>query len=204
MVLDYHARNKYDYRNGKFVDDTSTQYAYYKELEFCEYVKLVMFVMNNLNSFNLEHELTYDIVSNKFIQLSNKGSCMRVVDMFNWGDSLVQDSKGEIVLNHTTLLRVSDFLCKYVFHLQAIRENVKTMCQKHAMRGTGALLLHVVNDYLMKELPTVRDMMCQDEEDPDAVPHFLWDTDPQFRNYANAKILEYEDDNEYFNIDVHT
>ena len=58
-VIDYHARTKYDYETQEFVNDQSTQYAYYKELEFCEYVKLVMFVMNNLNNFDLD-DLSYD------------------------------------------------------------------------------------------------------------------------------------------------
>jgi hypothetical protein len=49
MVMEYHSKTKYDYAAEMFVDDESTKYAYYKELEFCEYVKLVMFVMNNLN-----------------------------------------------------------------------------------------------------------------------------------------------------------
>ena len=52
-MLDYHSKTRYDYKRQKFVDDPSTQYGYYKELEFCEYVKLVMFVMNNISSFNL-------------------------------------------------------------------------------------------------------------------------------------------------------
>lgn len=29
------------------------------------------------------------------------------------------------------------------------------------MRGTGALLVHIVNDYLIKELPVVRDMAME-------------------------------------------
>ena len=78
-VLDYHARGKYDYRNQRFVDDASTQYAYYKELEFCEYVKMVMFVMNNLNSFSSMTGLAYDTFTNKFIMEYTEGSdCIHV------------------------------------------------------------------------------------------------------------------------------
>ena len=58
-VIAYHAKTRYDYQNHVFVDDPSTQYAYYRELEWCEYIKLVMFVMNNINSFRMEN-LTYD------------------------------------------------------------------------------------------------------------------------------------------------
>lgn len=76
-VLDYHSRTKYDYKNQRFSDDTlhledgtsvqnNTQYAYYKELEFCEYVKMVMFIMNNITSFDM-NVLSYDVSSNKFI-----------------------------------------------------------------------------------------------------------------------------------------
>lgn len=64
--MDYHSKTKYDYERQEFVSDQSTQYAYYKELEFCEYVKMVMFVMNNLDNFDLNN-LSYDPSSNKFI-----------------------------------------------------------------------------------------------------------------------------------------
>lgn len=67
MVIDYHSKTKYDYANQKFVDDPSTKYAYYRELEFCEYVKMVMFITNNMDSFNLDSEPTYDVSSNRFI-----------------------------------------------------------------------------------------------------------------------------------------
>lgn len=67
------------------------------------------------------------------------------------------------------------------------------------MRGTGALLVHIVNDYLMKELPKTRDMMAE-SFDGDA-PRFEWEIEQQFRNHGNVKVLEYMDDNEYFNID---
>ena len=68
------------------------------------------------------------------------------------------------------------------------------------MRGTGALLVHIVNDYLVKELPIIRDMMYYGSDDEKI--RFMWEIDPDnFRNYGNVKPLEYEDDNEYFNID---
>ena len=71
------------------------------------------------------------------------------------------------------------------------------------MRGTHALLVHMVNDYLIKELPQVRDMLIKhdDEEEVANTLQFAWEYDKNFLNYTNAKILEYEDDNEYFNID---
>jgi hypothetical protein len=62
-------------------------------------------------------------------------------------------------LNQELIGKVSKFLTNYAFHIQAIRENIKTIAQKHAMRGSGALLVHIVNDYLIKELPTIRDML---------------------------------------------
>ena len=65
-VIDYHARTKYDYRSQEFVDDQSTQYAYYREMEFCEYVKMVMFIMNNITNFQ-GNNLSYNPYSNKFI-----------------------------------------------------------------------------------------------------------------------------------------
>lgn len=64
-MINYHSKTKYDYSNNVFVDDASTKYAYYREIELCQYLKFVMFVMNNLNSFN--SELTYEVSSNKFL-----------------------------------------------------------------------------------------------------------------------------------------
>ena len=160
MVMEYHSKPKYDYKAEMFVDDESTKYAYYKELEFCEYVKMVMFVMNNINSFN--NELTYDVQSNKFMQTStNSPNCLRVVEIFcQDGKYVVENtSNGDVALDYGVVLKVAKFLAKYVLNIQMIRENMKTIAQKHAMRGTGALLVHTVNDYLLKELPNVRDFL---------------------------------------------
>ena len=106
----------------------------------------------------------------------------------------MENSNGEVALSNEIMMKVSWFLCDYVFLVQDIRENMKTIALKHAMRGSGALLAHVVNDYLIKELPKVRDLVGSDLK-------FGWESDNGFRNYANVKILEYEDDNEYFNIE---
>ena len=115
-----------------FVDDMATQYAYYKELEWCEYVKLVMFIVNNIKSFDMTG-LTYDISSNKFIRTANNSTdCLRVVKIFNNGGSIVQDSENRVAINHETIQMVSKFLCDYVFHIQSIRENMKTIAHKHA------------------------------------------------------------------------
>ena len=202
MVINYHSKPKYDYRTQTFSDNPSTQYAYYKELEFCEYVKLIMFVVNNLKSFNMKG-LTYDIQSNKFIQVGQPANCLRTVNIFNNGTSIVKDEYGKVALNDEVLDKVAGFLRDYVFHIQAIRENIKTIAQKHAMRGTGALLVHIVNDYLIKELPFIREAIAQNHDEIGGwqIPKFGWETNKQFYNYGNVKVLEYEDDNEYFNID---
>ena len=129
-------------------------------------------------------------------------SCIRVANIFNEGNTVVQNSNGGVALNHGILRQVSKFLCDYAFYLQGIRENVKSIAQKHAMRGTGALLVHIVNDYLIKELPWVRDVMVDDADDLNGEEiKFMWEIDPGFNNYGNVKLLEYEDDNEYFNIE---
>jgi hypothetical protein len=73
------------------VDDDSTKYAYYRELEWCEYVKMVMFVMNNINSFDMVN-LSYDPITNKFIRIgSDENECLRVVKIFNEGDHVVEN-----------------------------------------------------------------------------------------------------------------
>ena len=159
-----------------------------------------MFIVNNLNSFRLSG-LTYDISTNKFIQTGIDSNCLRVVNIFNDGEHVVEDLDGNIVINDEIMDRVSKFLCDYAFHIQSIRENIKTISQKHAMRGTGALLVHIVNDYLIKELPIVRDLMYEEADGKMKKVEFEWEVEPRFRNYGNVKVLEYEDDNEYFNID---
>ena len=144
-------------------------------------------------------ELTYDISSNKFVQVEGGAlSSITTQKIFNDGNNIVKNESGGVALSGEVLDSVSKFLCDYVFHIQHIRENIKTIAQKHAMRGTGALLVHIVNDYLIKELPYVRDRIY-DEDDGNL--RFGWETDSKSRNYGNVKVLEYEDDNEYFNIE---
>lgn len=116
----------------------------------------------------------------------------------------MENPDGTVALNADILMKVSRFLCDYVFHISGIRENIKTIAQKHAMRGTGALLVHMVNDYLIKELPFVRDTIWESVnesgKDVDRIK-FGWETNDHFNHYGNVTVLEYEDDNEYFNID---
>ena len=164
MVIDYHARPKYNYEEQQFVADQSTQYAYYKELEFCEYVKMVMFVMNNLQTFEFD-TLSYDQWSNKFIQVGTDKKSCRVVQIFHEGEHLVDDGTGNVVLDHKEVVfKVAKFLCDYVFNIQFMRENIKTIATKHAMRGSAALLVHLVNDYLIKELPVVKERIISDKD----------------------------------------
>ena len=123
------------------------------------------------------------------------------MSIFRNGDNLVSNPDGSVALDSDILDKVSQFLCDYVFYLQGIRENIKTIAQKHAMRGTGALLVHMVNDYLLKELPHVRDNLYESLDESVGKFKFGWEEDSRFYNYGNAKVLEYEDDNEYFNIE---
>ena len=160
-----------------------------------------MFVVNNINSFDLNN-LSYDVPTNKFIQYgTDADNCLKVVQLFNDGNgNLIQMPNGDVALNHKdVVLKVAKFLADYVFHIQHLRENAKTIACKHAMRGTAGLLAHVVNDYLVKELPSVRDNLLQGS---DVDIKFQWEIQPErFLNYGNVKVLEYMDDNEYFNID---
>ena len=68
------------------------------------------------------------------------------------------------------------------------------------MRGTGALVVHLVNDYLIKELPFIRDRLNEGMGN-DFDFKFGWELDSKYRHYVNVKLVEYEDDNEYFNIE---
>ena len=164
---------------------------------------MMLFVINNYGRFN---NLSYDPASNKFIETSLDmtldGKCLRVVDLF-YDESigcLVEDNQGNVVLNlKSVVFKVAKFLCDYVFNIQFMRENIKTVATKHAMRGTAGLLVHIVNDYLIKELPLVRERLVQDD---DIDIKFGWEVQPdKFLNYGNVNVLEYMDDNEYFNIE---
>ena len=136
-------------------------------MEFCEYVKMIMFVMNNLKYFDL-NTLSYDQSSNKFIQTSTEEEkCLRVVELFydEKSQRLVEDAQGNVVLNHKDVVfKVAKFLCDYVFNIQFMRENIKTVATKHAMRGTAGLLVHIVNDYLIRELPIVKERLVKEED----------------------------------------
>lgn len=52
---------------------------------------------------------------------------MKVVQLFSDGESLVEDGAGNVVVNSDVLDSVSGFLCDFVFHLQEVRENLKTI-----------------------------------------------------------------------------
>lgn len=209
MVLDYHSSERYDYATNNFInppDGKSTRYSYYRELEFFNYLKLIVFVSNNLRNFrNIDHA-SYSLSDNSFFEKfdydASNGNNIGIIDIFREGDDIVVSSKtGELIVNSDIVLKVSDFLMQYSFNILNIRENMKTISQKHAMRGTGALLSHVVNDYLIKELPVIRDMISDDDSEDNKLM-FGWEVEPsKYNNYCNVSILEYEDDNEYFNID---
>lgn len=164
-----------------------------------------MFVMNNINNFqNLNlNNLSYDPASNKFIQVGTDGNnCLRIVQLFCDGEHLVDDGQGNVVIDKKNIVfKVAKFLCDYVFSIQFMRENIKTIATKHAMRGTAGLLVHIVNDYLIKELPLTKEHIMEDA--PAGLEfQFGWESQPdKFKNYGNVNVIEYEDDNEYFNID---
>ena len=203
-VIDWRWKTKYDYEKESFSSDLSTQGAYWRELEFCEWVKMVMYVFNNLNNFN-QAVMSYDAPSNRFLCEAGPldESSVKVVQMFcEDGKYVVENpSTGEVALNRDMILKVAKFMGNYVFHIMSIRENMKTIAQKHAMRGSSALLVHLVNDYLMKELPFVRDALQEGEVQNSRI-RFGWEVFPQqYKNHGNVHVLEYMDDNEYFNID---
>lgn len=120
--------------------------------------------------------------------------------IFSQGNCVVQNSRGGVALDHGVISRVAEFLRDFSFLVRETRENIKTIAHKHAMRGSCALLVHMVNDFLMKELPIVRDMV--QEQNPEYPEFkFLWEMNPELRRHGNVRVLEYDDDNEYFNID---
>ena len=167
---------------------------------------MMMFVMNNLNNFDF-NTLSYDLSSNKFIQTNtNEEKCLRVVELFydGTGEHLVEDAQGNVVLNRKDVVfKVAKFLCDYVFNIQFMRENIKTVATKHAMRGTAGLLVHIVNDYLIKELPLVKERIIAEDDLKGGIDiKFGWESQPdKYLNYGNVTVLEYMDDNEYFNIE---
>ena len=49
------------------------------------------------------------------------------MSIFRNGDNLVSNPDGSVALDSDILDKVSQFLCDYVFYLQGIRENIKTI-----------------------------------------------------------------------------
>ena len=49
------------------------------------------------------------------------------MSIFRNGDNLVSNPDGSDALDSEILDKVSQFLCDYVFYLQGIRENIKTI-----------------------------------------------------------------------------
>jgi hypothetical protein len=49
------------------------------------------------------------------------------VKIFNEGKSVVENGHGKVALDHSIILRTAQFLYDYVFHIQALRENIKTI-----------------------------------------------------------------------------
>lgn len=196
LCVDYHSRTKYDYRRESFSSDQSTRYAYYRELEFVQWVGMVLTLDNCRQSLGLSN-LSYETSMNRFSSAGSDGHSTKAMQIFLQDGCLVRNAQGEVALNQGLLISVAGFLRDFARHVQEVRENVKTIAQKHAMRGTGALVVHLVNDYLQKELPAIRDSVVGDSG---SLP-LGWEEQTRYANHGNVQLLEYEDDNEYFNIE---
>lgn len=144
--------------------------------------------------------------------MQNNSIGLKLVQLFHLNNNvtgkeeLIMGDDGQVVYDANMVVNVAKFLCDYAFNIMSIRESIKTIAQKHAMRGSGALIAHIVNDYLIKELPIVRDRFYESSIKGINIGKLEkirlgWEIDPSFRNYANVQVIEYEDDNEYFNID---
>lgn len=120
---------------------------------------------------------------------------------------------------------IADKLTELVFKIHAMRNEMKRQAQFNAMRGTGSLLAHSINDFLLTKYPTEqfdvvprwsdkksydgRVKAITNDGDIDEAERLRQLSELQalitesirlFRNYTNVDIIEYMDTTEYYNI----
>ena len=120
---------------------------------------------------------------------------------------------------------VADKLTELTFKIHAMRNEMKRQAQFNAMRGTGSLLAHAINDFLLTKYPTEQfdvvprwsakksygglEKKIYEDGGIDEMERLRQLSELQsriseniklFRNYTNVDIIEYMDTTEYFNI----
>lgn len=126
----------------------------------------------------------------------------------------LEDTKSKDILEI-----VAEKLTELTFKIHAMRNEMKRQAQFNAMRGTGSLLAHAINDFLLTKYPTEQfdviprwsdersysDRMKELAESGDInalaeLQARIEENIKLFRNYTNVDIIEYMDTTEYFNI----
>ena len=113
---------------------------------------------------------------------------------------------------------ICDKLTTLVFEIHYVRNQLKRQAQFNAMRGTGSLLAHAINDWLLVSFPfdnfseitpkwapksTYAKTISSLGTDIAAIRELNAQIDENqrlFRNYMNVSVVEYMDTTEYFNI----
>ena len=145
---------------------------------------------------------------------ANGYDCIQEYKPFGSRSIPLEDSKETDILEI-----IADKLTDLTFKIHSMRNEMKRQAQFNAMRGTGSLLAHAINDFLLTKYPTeqfdviprwsdeksysdkIKEIIAQD--DLNALSELQAKIDENiklFRNYTNVDIIEYMDTTEYFNI----
>ena len=145
---------------------------------------------------------------------ANGYDCIQEYKPFGSRSIPLEDSKETDILEI-----IADKLTDLTFKIHSMRNEMKRQAQFNAMRGTGSLLAHAINDFLLTKYPTeqfdviprwsdeksysnkIKEIIAQD--DLTALSELqakINENIKLFRNYTNVDIIEYMDTTEYFNI----
>ena len=113
---------------------------------------------------------------------------------------------------------VAQKLTDLVMSVHFMRNEMKRQAQFNAMRGTGSLLAHAINDFLLTKYPVTQfSVIPRWSDEPDyskaleeasgegiqalsELKQKIQENIKLFRNFTNVDIIEYMDTTEYFNI----
>lgn len=145
---------------------------------------------------------------------ANGYDCIQEYKPFGSRSIPLEDSKETDILEI-----IADKLTDLTFKIHSMRNEMKRQAQFNAMRGTGSLLAHAINDFLLTKYPTeqfdVIPRWSDEKSYSDKIKEIIAQGDltalselqakideniKLFRNYTNVDIIEYMDTTEYFNI----
>lgn len=182
IVLDFRKKQKFkrtDLSGTYVTNEPLTQYSFYKEKKFIEYLKFVNLYNNILFSSNerfLDNFETYSL-DNNFAEIKD-------------GGIKLEELQNELATDNFNITRsVAKSLKEICFSIVDIREKLKTQCQRNYMRGTFLLISYIINEYLKSSVKK-------------QYSNLSLNIDEMTRD--DIGIIEYDDLTEYFNIKTET